>query len=121
MGFVVGTIGVVAACWLGPALASSLAIGSGTLGTAASGVARCDTGVVSAFNYSAVSPFPILSVSVSGIASACGGGTLRVTVNTGLTTSSGSGTVPAGGGSMTVTLASSIAARDATQTELSFT
>ena len=91
--------------------ASSLALGSRSLGTASTTVARCDTdgfGVVQ--NLSGAN---VVSVTVSQIAAACAGGTLRVTLNNGTTNSSGSGTVPGGGGSMTVTLGSAVAADDA--------
>ena len=47
-----------------------------------------------------------------------GGATLQVTVNNGVTNSSGSAAVPAGGGSVTVTLGAAVAVTTATQTDM---
>ena len=117
----VGGLALVGAAWLiGPALASNLDESSETLASNKATITRCDSdGVASVFNHEAATPFRIVSVSVSGIASGCSGSTLSVTVNNGLTNSSGSATVPAGGGAVTVTLSSPVALRDATQTEVS--
>jgi hypothetical protein len=100
--------------------ASSLNDSSKTVGANKAAVASCDAnGFATLFNYSATPPFPIVSVTVSGIASACGGQTLQVTVSNATTNSSGSTAVPAGGGSVTVTLSSSIAESDSTRTDRS--
>jgi hypothetical protein len=115
-------LGLVAASWvIGPALASSLNGATRTLATGNATVLRCDSdGVSTVFNYQAISPYPVISVTVFGIASACDGKTLSVVVNNGLLSSSGSVAVP-GGGSATVTLALPVAETDATQTEISIT
>lgn len=63
----------------------------------------------------------VTGVVVSGFPSACGGATVQVTVNNGSVNSSGSGTVPAGGGSVTVTLASSVAVAASDQIDIAVT
>lgn len=89
-----------------PALAASLGSWSGTLGSGAATVTKCDPdGVTVAINLSTTN---VASVTASGIASACGGLTMQATV-TGGTTQSGSVTVPVGGGSATATLAAVVA------------
>ena len=60
----------------------------------------------------------VVSVTVGGIASTCGGATLSLTLNNGLTSSSGSGVVPAAGGSMTVALAAAVAVRDSARIDV---
>ena len=60
----------------------------------------------------------VTSVTVGAIPSACGGATLQVTVNNGTTNSSGSAAVPAGGGSVTVTLAVAQAVSATEETDL---
>jgi hypothetical protein len=90
--------------------ASSLPSATKKLGASSVAVARCDTdGVTILQNLSGAN---VASVTVGGIASACGGATLSLTFNNGTTSSSGSGAVPAGGGSMTVTLAVAVALKD---------
>lgn len=117
----VGAIGLIGASWLiGPGLASNLSETSTTLSADDVAITRCDPdGVTPIYNHEAVSPFRILSVTVSGISSGCGSLTIRVTVNNGLTNTSGSATVPGAGGSVTVTLSTPTALRDTTQTEIS--
>ena len=100
-------------------LAASLAIAAGTLGASKLAVPRCTTaglGVVQ--NLSGAN---VISVTVSNLPAGCGGATVQVTVNNLSTNSSGSNTVPAGGGSVTVTLASAIAATTTEQTDLILT
>lgn len=87
--------------------ASSLGSASRALGSNAAPVPRCDTdGVTVVQNLSGST---VVSVTVGSIAAACGNGTISVNVNNGTTNRTGTGTVPAGGGSLTVTLASSLA------------
>ena len=90
-----------------PALAVSLAHTSDRLGAATVATPRCETAgwtVVPVFTAATVS-----GVTVSGMAAACGGGTLQAAANNGVTSSTGSIAVPAGGGSATVTLALAVA------------
>jgi hypothetical protein len=91
--------------------AASLGSASKGLGANTAPVSRCDTdGMTVLQNLSGAN---VVSVTVGSIASACAMGTLSVNLNNGTTNQSGTGTVPAGGGSLTVTLASAIAAKDA--------
>jgi hypothetical protein len=60
-------------------------------------------------------------VTVAGLSSACGGATLTAALDNLTASSSGTGTVPAGGGSMTVTLASAVAAKDVERIDVSIT
>src|SRR5207245_1632471 len=109
----------VAVFFVGNAFASSISTSSKTLGSGTTTISRCDTdGVATTFGYSLISPYPITSVTVSGISSACAGKTVYVTIKNALTISSGSAVVPAGGGTVQVN-GLSIAESDATQTEIS--
>ena len=94
--------GTVVAC------AASLVLTSSGLAAAQVAVPRCSTAGSNAVEV--ISGSNITGVTVSGISSACAGGTLALTVNVGGgTTGSGSATVPAGGGSVTVTLGTAVA------------
>jgi hypothetical protein len=89
------------------ALAASLNLATATIGAARTSVPRCTAaglGVIQ--NLSASNA---VSVTVSNLPSGCGGATIQVTVDNGSTSSSGSATVPSGGGSITVSLASAVA------------
>jgi len=99
-------LGILAAS-VGIALAASLTMSSSSLGAARVSTPRCTAvglGVLQVLSGSNV-----VSVTVSSLPSGCGGATLQATLNNGTTSSSGSTTVPAGGGSVTVTLGSAIA------------
>ena len=99
-------------------LASSLSMTTRTLGQGSAGVTRCEPdGVKVTTNITGTT---VVSATISAIASACANATLSVTGNNGLTSSTGSGLVPAGG-TMTVTLATPVAARDAMESDLSIT
>jgi hypothetical protein len=101
------------------AFASSLAMNGQSMGMAAIGTPRCTAaglGVIQ--NLSAAT---VISVTVSSLPSGCGNATLQVTVNNLLTSSSGSATVPSGGGSVTVTLATAVAITAAEQIDLVLT
>jgi hypothetical protein len=60
----------------------------------------------------------VVSVTVGSIPSACGGASLQVAVNNGAASGTGSATVPAGGGSVTVTLATAVGATAAEEIDL---
>ncbi|HUL84499.1 MAG TPA: hypothetical protein VLX89_03155 [Actinomycetota bacterium] len=108
---------VVVTCALSSvAFAASLAPTSRTLGAGKVAVPSCDAGgftIVQNLTGANVS-----SVTIGGIAATCATGTLSVTVNNGTTNSSGTAVVPAGGGSMTVTLAAAVAFRQANEVDV---
>jgi peptidoglycan/LPS O-acetylase OafA/YrhL len=91
----------------GVALAASLSMASNSLGAASASTPRCTAAGLGVLQV--LSGSNVASVTVSGLPSGCGGAALQATLNNGTTSSSGSITVPAGGGSVTVTLASAIA------------
>jgi hypothetical protein len=99
-------LGVMAAS-VGVALAASLSLGTNSLGAATASTPRCTAAGLGV--QQVLSGSNVVSVTVSSLPSGCGGATLQATLNNGTTSSSGNATVPAGGGSVTVTLASAIA------------
>jgi hypothetical protein len=99
-----------------PAAAASLALSTGTLGAGSVGTSRCTAAALTVIQ--TLSGASVASVTVGGLPAACGGGTLQVTVNNGVTSGSGSAAVPAGGGSVTVTLGIAPAAVAAAETDL---
>jgi hypothetical protein len=102
-----------------PGFASGLGWSSKTLGGNRASVSKCDPdGVGVVQNLSGAN---VVSVTVSGVASACATGTLSVTVDNATTFSSGTGAVPAGGGTMTVALASAVPARDGEEIDVAIT
>jgi hypothetical protein len=107
MALLVGAVGLVVAAWaIGPALATGLSSGSRTVGAGNSAVPRCDTdGVSTLFVLTSTN---VTGVTVSGISSGCGSKTLFLTLTNGATTVNGSAAIPAGGGSVTVTLSGTI-------------
>ena len=100
----------VAAIAITPALAAGLGSGTHTLGANLAAVAPCDPDGFSVRQ--TLSGSSVSSITVSGIASACATGTLSVTLNNGATFTTASGTVPAGGGSMTLSLSPTVAITD---------
>jgi len=96
--------------------AASLGLTSHALGAATVSTPRCVSTGMSVFQN--LSGANVASVTVGSIPSACAGATLLVTANNGSATGSGSTTVPAGGGSVTVTLGSAPAATAAETTDL---
>jgi hypothetical protein len=111
-----GAVGIVAVLTPAFGYAASQPAGTKSLGTSSAAVSRCDTdGVGIVHNLSGAN---VISVTISSIAGACATGTLSVDVNNGTANSSGSGAVPAGGGSMTVSLAAGVAADDGMETDV---
>jgi hypothetical protein len=96
--------------------AASLSFASGTLGAATTATPRCTTAGLPVLQNLSVGT--VVSVTVGSLPSACGGGTLQVTVNNGITNGSGSAAVPAGGGAVTVTLGAAPAVTASEQTDL---
>jgi hypothetical protein len=96
--------------------AASLTRATDGLGAVKVSVPRCtNVGLLVLPNLSGSN---VISVTVSNLPSACGGAAIQATVNSGSANSSGSGTVPAGGGSVTVILAAGVAATTNAQIEL---
>ena len=85
--------------------AASAALTVRTLGAASVATPRCTNAGLAMIP--TLSGSTVSSVSVGGLPAACGGATLRVTVNDGTVAGSGSATVPVVGGSLVVTIASS--------------
>jgi hypothetical protein len=100
----------------GGAFAASLATTTNALGAATAATPRCTTAGLTVFQNLSVAN--VVSVTVATLPAACATATLLVTVNNGITTGSGSATVPAGGGSVTVTLSTTPAATAAETTDL---
>ncbi|MBI3750519.1 MAG: hypothetical protein HY263_02525 [Chloroflexi bacterium] len=98
------------------AFAASLSASTGTLGAARVATPRCTAAGLSVLQN--LSSGTVVSVTVANLPSACGNATLQVTVNNGAANASGSGTVPAAGGSVTITLGSAPAVAAAEQTDL---
>lgn len=96
----------VASLILGSALASSVPMASSGLGAGTTPVARCDIdGIEPVF---VLSGGDVGQVSISGIAAACSGRTLNLSITNGTVVRTGSVVVPSGGGTVTVTLSSDI-------------
>jgi hypothetical protein len=97
------------------ASAATLAITGGTIGSGAGTPAACVSSPTVVQNVGTASPNTtnVVSVDVSGIVAACGGGTVRLTVynNTDAAQES-AGEIPAGGGSVNLTLPSPVPLKD---------
>jgi hypothetical protein len=107
---------VVFLCFVSFGFAAGLPSTSKTFGSGNTSVSACDTDGVSIIQN--LSGANVVSVTIGGIAPACGGGTLSVAVDNGTVSSSGSGAVPGGGGSMTVALVAAVAAMAADEIDL---
>lgn len=107
---------LVSVWWAVMAAAVSLAVTPRSLGARTVSTPRCTSAGHSVLQN--LSAGTVISVTVGGLPAACGGATLQLTVNNGVTNSSGSVTVPAGGGSVTVVLAAAVAVTSAEQTDL---
>lgn len=100
--------------------ASSLSTAAQGLGAGKSAVARCDADGVTTTQVLTVNN--VTSVTIAGIAAACGTATLSVTVNNNAgSNSTGSAVVPGGGGSMTVALAAGVPMKDSDQVDVTIT
>ena len=99
--------------------AASVALSTQTVGMARVAVPRCVAGASTVL--SNLSGSSVVSVTISGLPGACGGATAQAAVNNGTTSSSGSATVPAGGGSVTVTLSTGVAVTTTYQTDVVLT
>jgi hypothetical protein len=107
---------LLSAAGAGVGAAASLTLSSATLGAAKVATPRCTVAGLTVFQN--LSAGTVVSDTVGGLPAACGTATLQVTVNNGTVNAAGSAAVPAGGGSVTVTLASAPAVSMAEQTDL---
>ena len=99
--------------------ASNLSTAAQSLGAGKSAIAKCDTDGVTTLQV--LTGNNVTSITVSGIAAACGTGTLSVSLNNGTTSSTGSAAVPGGGGSMTVALGAAVVMKDSDQIDVTIT
>ncbi len=104
---------------LGFGFAASLAVSSGSLGMIKLSVSRCTAGSATIVNNLVASA--VVSVTVYGLPSTCGGATAQAAVNNGTSSSTGTASVPAAGGSVTVTLAVPVAALTTQETDVLLT
>ena len=116
-GLAVGIALTVAGLSVG--LAASLSWSPRSLGAARLSVPRCTSAGFGVVNN--LTGANVVSVTVSGLPAVCGGATLQVAFNNGSASSSGSGTVPAAGGSITVALAAAVADTTFAQTDVLLT
>ena len=99
------------------AAAASLTLTGGVLGSGVGAPATCLSGsptIVQNVGTASPNTTNVVSVNVSGIASDCGGGTVRVTVNNNTDPAQEvTGAIPGGGGSVNLTLATPVPLKDA--------
>ena len=98
---------------------ASMGAASTSLGAGKAAVTACDPDGITVTQV--LTGINVTAVGVGGVASACGTGTISVTVNNGTANSTGTAIVPAGGGSMTVTLASAVAMKDSDEIDVAIT
>ena len=101
------------------AVAAGLTWSAESLGADDVAVGRCTTAGLSVLP--TLSGSSIASVTVSALPAGCGNASLKLTVNNGAANSSGTATVPAGGGNVTVTLVATVAVTTQVQTDLLLT
>ncbi|MGH8991272.1 MAG: hypothetical protein ACRDZ7_07080 [Acidimicrobiia bacterium] len=96
----------------GFASAAKLTVGDGSIAAGKGAPGACDADGVTA--YQVVSGTSVSAVELGGVDAACAGGTVRVTVHNGGPDPAreGTATIPAGGGTVTVTLASAVPLKD---------
>lgn len=112
------TLALFVLCALGisTAYAASVATAPGSLGAARVATPRCTTAGLSVLQN--LSGSTVVSVTVGNLPAACGNGTIQVAVNNGSVSATGSGTVPAAGGSITVTLGAAPAVAAGEETDV---
>lgn len=99
--------------------AASASFSGASLAVGAVSISRCTAaGLTVVQNLSGAN---VVSVTVGSVPAACGNATLLVTVASGANTGSGSATVPAAGGSVTVSLGTTIAAAASERIDLLMT
>ena len=102
----VGAMALVVMCGICFASAASVSVTTGSLAAAQIAVPRCSAAGVAVFEVvSGGGAGVVSSVVLNNLPSACGGGTVNLTVNSGGgSTVSTTGTVPVGGGLLVLTL-----------------
>jgi hypothetical protein len=93
---------VVPTLLAGIGAATSLTLTTASVGAASAATPRCTTAGLTVIQN--LSGTTVVSVTVGNLPAACGGAVLQATVNNGTTVGSGSATVAAGGGSLTISL-----------------
>lgn len=96
--------------------AASLTLGTAGVGAAQAALPRCTSAAVTVVP--TLTTTTVTSVTVGSLPAGCGGATVQVSVHNGLTSGSGSATVPGGGGSVAVTITPAVALTAVTQTDL---
>jgi hypothetical protein len=99
--------------------AASLTLNSQSLAAARLTVPRCTSAGIGILQN--LSGANVASVTISGLPAGCGNAAAQATVNNLTTNGSGSGTVPGGGGSVTVNLGTTPAASTTHQTDILLT
>lgn len=98
------------------AAAASLSLTGGVLGSGVGAPATCLSGSPTVVQKvgTVINPNKIVSVDVGGIVAGCGGGTVRVTVFNGTDAAQeATKAIPAGGGSVNLTLGTPVALKEA--------
>src|SRR5512141_1956480 len=108
--------GIIGGVGLATSFAASLATAPGSIGAARIATPRCTNAGLSVLQN--LSGSTVISVTVGNLPATCGNATIQVTVNNGVASASGSGTVPAAGGSITVTVGSAPAVAAGEQTDV---
>ncbi|GAC1572627.1 MAG: hypothetical protein NVS3B18_05890 [Candidatus Dormibacteria bacterium] len=98
------SVPLLLAAALSVASADSLLVSTNSLGAATAATLPCTTAPLTVLPVEDATATLIASVSVGVLPAACAGGTLQVGVTVGATSGTGSITVPAGGGTVVVTL-----------------
>jgi hypothetical protein len=99
--------------------ATSVGVNVRSLGAARVSTPRCTSSAVIVLPNLSGSNY--VSVTVTGLPSSCGGATVQVAVNNGTSSSTGSTSIPSGGGSVTVSLAAPVSATTVAETDVLLT
>ena len=112
-------LGVTVLAAAAVAFAASLTLTPASIGADQETIPRCTAAGLGVIQN--VTGTTATSVTVSNLPAGCAGATIQVTVNNQVTSSSGSSTVPGGGGSVTVSLGVAVAITAIEQIDLVIT
>jgi hypothetical protein len=98
--------------------ATSLASSTRSLGGNKATVGRCDSDGFTVTPTVVGLAATVTGLTVGGVNAACAGQTLSGTLNNGTANSSGSSIVPAGGGTVTITLATAVTGTDGMEADI---